>query len=243
MKEWFAEWFNTSYYHLLYNQRDDQEASNFVKNVVDLLRPDEHAKILDVACGSGRHALSLSEYGWDVTGVDLSLACILLAKENESELLSFYQHDMRRIFRINYFDIVLNLFTSFGYFETVLEDEKAAYCLATNVKKNGYLIFDYFNSFFVEQNIVHNVKLQIGSVNFDIQKEIVGRKIIKRIQVQDLDSNYTFEERVRLYSLMDIKKMFNKFGLELQYVFGNYFLEDFHEQKSERMICVFKKKV
>lgn len=88
MKEWFSEWFNTSYYHLLYKQRDEQEASDFVKNMIDLLPTYDHAKILDVACGTGRHALSLSEYGYDVTGFDLSLSSILKAKEFESENLN-----------------------------------------------------------------------------------------------------------------------------------------------------------
>ena len=81
------------------------------KNGDTVLTPIEISELVDVKgktmlhlqCHFGMDSLNWARLGAVVTGVDLSLACILLAKENESELLSFYQHDMRRIFRINYF--------------------------------------------------------------------------------------------------------------------------------------------
>src|SRR5690606_8758177 len=114
--EWFKDWFNSPYYHLLYNHRDENEAIFFLDNLIAKLQPKPDARILDLACGRGRHAVYLRTKGFDVTGVDLSPENIRLAATTAGERLHFYVHDMRYLLLSNYFDLVLNLFTSFGYF-------------------------------------------------------------------------------------------------------------------------------
>jgi len=96
-KTWFKDWFNSHYYHLLYQHRDDQEALDFIEKLVAHLQPAPGSKMLDVACGKGRHSKALAEMGFDVTGIDLSDESISEAKLNESDSLHFYQHDMRHI--------------------------------------------------------------------------------------------------------------------------------------------------
>src|SRR5436190_18774056 len=104
MKPWFKDWFNSPYYHQLYFNRDEHEASAFINKLIDHLQPPVGSKMLDVACGKGRHSLQLATKGFDVTGIDLSEDSIREALQYESETLHFYQHDMRREFWINYFD-------------------------------------------------------------------------------------------------------------------------------------------
>ena len=112
-QHWFKDWFNSSYYHQLYFNRDDREAEAFINKLIDHLQPSGDAKMLDVACGKGRHAMQLAEKGFDVTGIDLSEESIEEALRSENDRLHFYRHDMRHPFWINYYDYTFNFFTSF----------------------------------------------------------------------------------------------------------------------------------
>jgi len=111
---WFKDWFNSPYYHQLYQHRDDSEAMQFVKKMISFLHPNPNSRMLDVACGKGRHSKALADMGFDVTGIDLSSESIAEAKKSEADNLHFYEHEMRLPFWINYFEFAFNLFTSFG---------------------------------------------------------------------------------------------------------------------------------
>src|SRR6478735_1741975 len=114
---WFKIWFDSPYYHKLYTNRNEAEAANFIDALVAALQPEQNAVMLDVGCGNGRHCRQLASKRFNVTGIDLALASIRMAKEHETEILHFYQHDMRQPFGKNCFDYVFNFFTSFGYFK------------------------------------------------------------------------------------------------------------------------------
>ena len=116
-REWFEQWFDTKYYHILYKDRDHEEARRFIDTLIKYLSPVPNSRILDLACGKGRYSVFLADKGFEVTGIDLSVQSIEYARQFENDHLSFYTHDMRLPFRINYFDYVFNFFTSFGYFE------------------------------------------------------------------------------------------------------------------------------
>src|ERR1039458_8673099 len=122
--DWFATWFNTPYYHLLYGKRDTNEAAFFLDNLLNYLNLKKASRCWDLNCGKGRHAVYLHEKGYEVIGTDLSEESIKCAKQFESEDLHFYTHDMRNLLYANYFDVVFNLFTSFGYFKNNRDDEK-----------------------------------------------------------------------------------------------------------------------
>src|SRR5215471_8928653 len=122
---WYESWFDSPYYHHLYEHHDTDEASNEVEQIVEKLGIQPPSTILDVACGRGRHAIELSRKGFDVTGIDLSWKNILHAQHFEDDHLSFFVHDMREVFYVNFFDVVLNLFTSFGYFEAEKDNLKS----------------------------------------------------------------------------------------------------------------------
>src|SRR6185295_11720123 len=103
-KQWFEAWFDSPYYHVLYKQRDEPEAQAFLDNLIKLLKPPKTARILDVACGRGRHALYLNKKGYQVFGFDLSKKNIDYNKQFENNNLQFFVHDMREAFRVNYFE-------------------------------------------------------------------------------------------------------------------------------------------
>ena len=139
-RKWFQYWFNSPYYHILYQKRNDAEAEHFIDNLTAFLKPAPNTKMLDIACGKGRHAIYLNKEGFDVTGIDLSEHSIKHAKKFEKDNLHFLVHDMRKLFYINYFDIAFNLFTSFGYFETENEHVNALKSFRKSLNKDGILI-------------------------------------------------------------------------------------------------------
>src|SRR5688572_5447740 len=184
-KQWFKDWFNSPYYHLLYNNRDNAEAATFIDKLLNYLSPPADATMLDVACGTGRHSGYLASKGYTVTGIDLSIRSINIARKLENDHLSFFQHDMRLPFRVNYFDLVFNFFTSFGYFDTRHENDNALRTLANSLKPGGKLVLDYLNSVYAAARLVENEVKELDHVVFDIHREMEGGKFLKKIHILD----------------------------------------------------------
>lgn len=241
-KEWFENWFDSKYYPVLYDKRDVEEANLFVKNLVAYLNIPAGSKIVDIACGEGRFADQLADYGHQVVGLDLSEQRIEKAKELERDGLNFYVHDMRYPFHINYFDYAFNFFTSFGYFDTARDNHMAAHAFASSLKHGGTLVIDYFNERFVEQGLVAEEVVRKGDYDFHIKRAINSGKIIKKIVVKDEDGvEHRYQERVSAFVLRDFEILFAKEGLTLKQHFGDYNLNVFDENTSPRLIMIFEK--
>ncbi|RZJ89575.1 MAG: class I SAM-dependent methyltransferase [Chryseobacterium sp.] len=240
-RKWFQYWFNSPYYHILYSQRNDEEAEFLIDNLSAFLKPTPESRILDIACGRGRHAVYLNKKGYDVTGIDLSEQSIRYAKQFENRHLHFFVHDMRKLAFINYFDIALNLFTSFGYFETEKDHVNALKSFRKGIKPDGYLVIDYFNT----QKIIKNLNPQetklMEGIEFHIHKFVSEGKIIKRINFEHKSKAFSFEERVQAFTLVDFERMLEKSGLAITATFGNYKLDAYDETYSDRLILVCKK--
>jgi SAM-dependent methyltransferase len=242
-KEWYKDWFNSSYYHKLYFDRDDAEAQGFISQLIDHLQPATGSSMLDVACGRGRHARFLSSKGFDVTGIDISFDSIAYAKQFETDTLHFYQHDMRLPSWINYFDYAFNFFTSFGYFNTRREHDDAVRTIAQSVKPGGILLFDYLNVHYVEERLVHNEVKKIDSTEYEIHRWHDDAFFYKRIIVNDdsLREPIDYTERVAKLSLGDFTDMLSFQKMQVTEVFGNYELNGYDVKKTPRLIVVAKK--
>jgi len=242
-KEWFENWFDSKFYPILYDKRDVEEASLFVAKLIAYLQPPANSKIADIACGEGRFAKQLESYGHKVIGIDLSAQRIEKAKEQESENLHFYVHDMRFPFYINYFDFAFNFFTSFGYFDTNRDNHMASRAFAAALKPGGTLVVDYFNEQYVENSLVPQETITRGEYVFTVKRYIESGKIVKEISVVDEDGiRHNFQERVSAFELHDFVALFEEAGMELQQHFGDYQLQPFVKEASPRLIMVFKKK-
>ncbi|MBK21249.1 MAG: SAM-dependent methyltransferase [Flavobacteriales bacterium] len=239
-REWFESWFNTKYYHILYKNRDYSEAEKFISKLIDFLGPEPDAKFVDIACGKGRHSIFINKLGYDVVGYDLSEESILEANKSAKNDLKFYTHDMRQIFRTNYFDFALNLFTSFGYFKNKRDELNAIKASAKNLKKNGILVIDFLNRDKVIKNLVVKETKTVGGINFKISKEIKNNKIIKSINFSDDGNQYSFQECVKLLSLTDFKSHLRQVNLKITHTFGSYNLDEF-KNTSDRLIIIAKK--
>lgn len=253
--KWFTKWFNTRDYLDLYKHRDTKDAAKILKLLFSNVSIPKGTKILDLACGSGRHSLLIAGKGYNVTGIDLSQYLIGKAKEKlkdeysgSRDRLSFEIGDMRRIVHKNEFGLVVNIFTSFGYFEKHSDNVKVIKSISAALKKNGWFLFDFLNKDYLVKHIVP----------FDIKKE--NKRII--VQLRNIADGFVeknifilkndntpgsypvlknYKEKIRLYSLIDFRHMFSTNKLKIVRVFGNYDGAKFIKSKSERLILLAQK--
>lgn len=242
MSDWFHSWFDSPYYHILYKERDAKEAELFLDNLLAHLKLQKEISILDIACGKGRHAIYLNKKGYDVTGIDLSKQSIEFCRQFENAALKFYVHDMRNNFRTNRFDVSLNLFTSFGYFENENDNLMALQSAADAVKKNGLVVLDFFNPGIIKLDIPLFFSKTIDGITFTIAKQIENGFIKKKIEFTDKGKNFIFTEKVQMISLEQFQNYFAKAGLTIVNTFGNYKLDEYNPKQSERLIFVAEKK-
>jgi SAM-dependent methyltransferase len=239
--QWFQSWFNTKYYHILYKNRNDEEAQRFIDNALRHINLHTGSKILDIACGKGRHSKFLNSKGFDVTGIDLSPESIAEASISTNEHLHFFEHDMRKTFRLNYFDLAVNMFTSFGYFDNHDDNYATIHAMAATLKTGGYLLIDFFNSQFIENTLVPKFETVIDGVRFAIEKKIENDFVIKNISVFDNEKEFRYQEKVQLLTLENFQSYLTKENLSIKSVFGNYELDVFNLNESPRLIILAQK--
>ena len=240
---WYKDWFNSPFYHKLYFERDDKEASAFILKLIEHLKPAPGSYVLDVACGRGRHSRILAEKGFIVTGIDISFDSIAFAKKFEKDNLEFYQHDMRLPYRVNYFDLTFNFFTSFGYFKTRRENDDAIRTIANGLKPNGIFVIDYLNVHYSEDHLIHNEVKTIKGTTYEIHRWHDETHFYKKIIITDplLLQPLDYTEKVSKFSFGDLNDMLGYHGLQVQEVFGDYRLGSYDVRSKPRLIIVAKK--
>jgi len=241
-KEWFAEWFNTSYYHQLYKNRNEEEAALFISNLIEFLNLPKTAKLLDLACGRGRHSVTLNSFGYKVLGVDLSANSIQEACKSANETLTFATHDMREVISTETFDAIFNLFTSFGYFDHESENEKVCASISKMLSPKGILVIDFMNAEKVIQQLVAKEVKRVGELDFYLERRYDGTHIYKDIRFEDQGRNFHFTERVQALKLEDFQRLLEK-EFTLLETFGTFDLQPFSPTDSDRLIIIAERKI
>ena len=236
---WYASWFNTPYYHILYKDRNHREAALFMNQLTAFLNLKPKDSILDLACGRGRHSKYLYKQGFDVTGVDLSEESIQYAKQYEKPGLHFEVHDMCLPYPTQ-FDAVFNLFTSFGYFENEEDNLRTIKAIKAELKPEGHGVIDFLNVELAIKNMIPSERKKIGNIVFHLEKYVEDGYIIKNIRFKEEGEDYFFTERVKALTLEDFKAYFEAAEVELKHTFGDYQLNRFDKNNSERLILIFK---
>jgi cyclopropane fatty-acyl-phospholipid synthase-like methyltransferase len=239
--EWFKDWFDSPYYHILYKNRDDKEAATFIDHLTEHLSLDHTHRIWDLACGKGRHSLYLSQKGLHVTGTDLSENSIQCASQNENHFLEFYVHDMRTTFRLNYFTHVFNLFTSIGYFENYNDNLRVFKNVYAALKPGGIFVIDFFNADYVKSHLVKSDTKDVEGITFHINKTIENGHVLKTINFTDKGKEYKYCEKVSLLSLEDFTSFSKAAGFTIKAAFGDYKFSAFDKSTSERLILILVK--
>ena len=238
-ENWFTSWFDTPYYHILYKDRNYREAQIFMDNLTHYLNLPEKAKVLDLACGKGRHSIYLNQLGFDVLGADLSENSIVEASKNSNETLHFKVHDMREPFEEK-FDAIFNLFTSFGYFESDEDNLTTLRAIKESLSEYGFAVIDFMNVANVIETLVPEEVKTVDGIDFKIKRYVEDGNIFKEIDFEDQGRKYHFTEKVKALTLKDFEELMAEAGIFLLDIFGDYKLKKFHKTESERLIMMFK---
>lgn len=246
MSDWYKKWFSGRLYLDLYNKRDNDEARVFVNLIQRELPYAALSKVLDICCGAGRHSIELARRGYDVTGFDLSEYLIEEAKKTFKEnpeknlKLKFLNKDMRNFNFRNSFDIAVNIFTSFGYFDNDRENFKVFENCNKSLKRNGWFIFDFINSGYLIKNLVPVSSGKINGKKIVQKRRIENGFVIKDIYING-ESVPSYNEILRLYSPEDLTDAMDVNGFKLMKIFGDYYGNKFNKSKSSRLIIFAKK--
>lgn len=238
-KAWYESWFNTPYYHTLYKHRDYKEAQEFMVNLSEFLKFEQSDLILDLACGRGRHAVYLNSLGFHVIGADLSKNNIEYAKQFENERLKFEVHDMRLPFDTK-FDAILNMFTSFGFFEDDAEDIAILQNFKNGLAENGVAVIDFMNCKKVVKELVASETKTIDGITFEISRYVKDGFIVKEINFDDEGEHFRYYEKVKNLNFEKINYFLGQVGFKIKHIFGNYQLDAFDEKTSDRLILVLE---
>jgi SAM-dependent methyltransferase len=247
---WFEEWFNHPLYLELYSHRDNDEAARCIHTILSItgldLKKPSSLSVLDIACGAGRHALEFARLGYTVTGNDLSPYLLEEARKAalKSQLpLKFSCCDMRLIAVNNLYDLVVQLFTSFGYFDLKEDDQlviKNAYGL---LKNDGWYVLDLLNPLHLAKNLVPYSQRSAGELSVIEERAFNGDKITKSMSITSpFGETFTFNESVRLYNEGEIRAMLQKEGFTVASLAGNYLGEPFSANNSPRMMIFSRKR-
>ena len=219
MTEWFEEWFGEEYLHL-YPHRNEHDA----ERVVALLRRTLpwHAgwRVLDICCGAGRHMKALSEVGGRPIGLDLSGP--LLARAREVTVAPLIRADIRHLpIRPESVDLAVNLFTSFGYFETDQEHVSALSQMIGVVRPGGWFTLDFLSADTVRRSLIQSEDATLADAPVRIERRLTDRErfVVKTIRTPD---GREYMERVRLFTPADLEAMLRPLPLTLTHRFGDY---------------------
>ena len=236
---WYKQWFDSVFYHQLYSNRSEKEATGFIDALLDEITPAANSTMLDLGCGAGRHAKYLASKGFDVTGLDLAASSIRTAKKYEKANLHFARHDMRDPFGTNRFDYVFNFFTSFGYFKSDQENHKVIRNIYQALKPGGSLVLDYLNVAYSEERLVAEEAKEIDGIVYHISRWTDEQFFYKKIAIENRAAGQSeFVEQVAKFDLNDFDYLFEQNGLQLEKVYGDYSLGEYNSSASPRMILV-----
>lgn len=242
-QNWYEDWFNSKFYLKLYSNRNSEDAKNLINLILENVKLKKGSKVLDICCGAGRHSIEFAKRGFNVTGFDLSDFLISQAIKNKSAVknknlkIKFLKKNMRH-FRFSSYDLAVNLFSSFGYFESDIENFSVISNTFASLKKGGYFIFDFFNEKYLRNHLTKNTISKIGKYTVTQKRTINHNRINKLIIIKDKETKTEFTESVKLYTFTELKRVFENIGFTILNIFGDYSGKKFNIKNSERLIFI-----
>jgi len=245
--QWYKNFFEKYYFPFLSRRRTPLDTEKEVRFIVEVLGLKNNGKILDLACGGGRHAIELAKSGHSVVGIDLNKKCLISARHEAKKaklLLNFLYGDMRSIPFNEEFDATISMFSSFGYLETEEDNNKVIEEIFKSLKTKGILLLDLQNKNWILKNVPTKTWDEQGGFfllekrKYDAESKFYNNEITIISPSKKIEKVYS---SVRLYELVEIKEKIKQRGFNILRAFGNYDKSKFNIKKSQRMIILAQK--
>ncbi len=242
---WYQDWFQDANYSVVYDHRDDEEAERMMSLIERTTGAESSRSVLDLACGSGRHSIHFARRGYtNVTGIDLSPTLLTVANATaaaEGLDIRFLERDMRDI-PVEQFDLIVNLFTSFGYFKDDEDNWSVIDNVGAALREGGWFVLDFLNANHVRSHLIaHDERLLPNGGRLEQIRWIEHGRVEKRLLLRKGEEAQEFVESVRLFELKDFQSAFERAGLTLYHTFGNYTGDEFSPLHSPRLIMFAKR--
>ena len=240
-KNWYREWFGEDYL-TVYKHRNSGDAKALIGLIRANVPLDYYMRVLDLGCGNGRHAFALLPHVQKIFGLDLSEHLLRVAVKQKTDNVlkswpAFIRGDMRHLPFKQPFDLILSLFTSFGYFDNDEQHEDVAIGMVKMMKEGGYLVLDYLNAGYVTEHLKAKGKRQVEDMEVDELRWIDNGRVYKKISLHQNDEQRIFYESVRLFSFDELSLLLRKAGIKIINTYGNY-LGDAYSVDTPRMIFI-----
>lgn len=243
-EKWFQEWFDEDYLDL-YAHRNAGEAEGFVAILWDYLKPDPPALVADISCGPGRHAAAFAKRGARIIGLDLSRPMLRAARDTLTEYQArtgLVRGDVRHLPLTGGFNLVVSLFTSFGYFESEEENNAAFAELARITAPGGELVIDVVNPVWLRQNFTPDSRRDVPGGTITERRRLEGNRVLKDIRIEKAGRVREARESVRMYTQKELTELAAGQNLSVESWWGDYAGADFTAD-SPRLILMAKKQV
>jgi SAM-dependent methyltransferase len=227
---------------ILFNQQRQSSAKVEVEKVLSLLKIQQDDRILDLCCGAGRHSLTLARQGFDVVGVDRTTSFIEKAKQEAEEnslKVQFVVGDMREYCQPNSFDIVMNLFGSFGYFEDPDDDQQVVKNMYASLCSGGRFLIETMGKEILAREFQERDWSEEGDtlVLAERKPQQNWRRIQTRWIVIKGNRRVEHTVSVRLYSAVELSSLLSDCGFANVQVYGD--LEGLvYDQGAKRLIVI-----
>jgi SAM-dependent methyltransferase len=245
-KHWYEDenFWNASY-QILFPEESFKQAFEQVDDLISLLKPEPYSHVLDLCCGVGRHSLELAQRGFKVTGVDLTEKYLDEAKKKSKKKglkIEFVHEDMRKFVRPDSFDFVINMFTSFGYFEKLEDDKKVARNIYKSIKKGGKFLIDMTGKEILSRIFRERDWYEIeGTLVLEERKlkEYWSGIETRWIMFKD-DKRKEVKFSLRLYSAVELINLLKECGFGEVEVYGDLKGASY-DNRAKRLVAVAKK--
>ena len=230
MAEASPDWWKTDFgpgYLALYDGFLAERTPVEVDQIEALLQLHPPRRILDLPCGQGRHAIELARRGYEVTGVDLSSYMLGVARERADAggvRVRWLAGDMRQPLPSETFDLVLNLFTSFGYFADEADDRRVVRAAASMLEPGGRFLLEVINGDRVIGNFQEREWFTVGQIAVMERRslDVPARRMVVERTVSSTNGEDTSVHAVRLYSGPAVKTMLDAVGFGCVELYGDW---------------------
>jgi SAM-dependent methyltransferase len=218
--EWWKDPFEKGWYPLGSIARDWKDKTKAEALAIQkILGLRKGARILDVACGVGRHSIALARLGYDVTGLDISKSYLETARRDARKAgaaVRFVRADMREIPFEGEFDAAINLFSSFGYFKNQSDDQRVLRQIRRALAPGGKILIDNANLAFVKKHFSPQSWLELSDGTLVLEKRTpLDRANVFRsdwIFVRPDGKRSTMASSIRGYDGPGFRKLLSKAG-------------------------------